>query len=148
MKSVNDVLNKNNFFKNLGIGRKAIAQKFIDKHKHGLAGVTLGDDGDIIVTKFKDTILYNIIFYLREVNETIENIVFRFEGDEELKVTIGYINYKYMGLDKFIDILNSLKDVIVGLDKIIVTKGLFETHTYAVLEKNKRGDWEIKKLYK
>lgn len=148
MKSINDVLNENNFFKNLGIGRKSIAQKFIDKHKRGLTGVVLGDDGDIIVTKFKDTILSNIIYYLRKENETFENIVFRFEGNEELKVTIGYIKYKYEELDKFIDILNSLKGIIVGLDKIIVTKGLFETHTYTVLENHKRGGWKIKKLYK
>jgi hypothetical protein len=142
------VLNENNFFKNLGIGRKSIAQKFINKHQRGLEGVKLGDDGDIIVTKFKELILRNIIFYLRDENETFENIVFRFEGDEELKVTIGYINYKYNSLDGLIDTLNDLKGIIVGLDEIIVTKGLFETHAYAILENHKRGGWKIKKLSK
>jgi hypothetical protein len=148
MKSINDVLNENNFFKNLGIGRKAIAQKFIDKHERGLKGVVLDDNGDIIVTKFKDTILSNIVYYKKNENETFENIVFRFEGDEELKVTIGYINYKYNSLDGLIDTLNDLKGIIVGLDEIIVTKGLFETHAYAILENHKRGGWKIKKLSK
>lgn len=144
MKSINDVLNENNFFKNLGIGRKAIAQKFIDKHKNGLAKVVLGDDGDIIVTKFKEIILRNIIYYSKTENETFENIVFRFEGDEELRIAIEYINYKYKDLDKFIDILNGLEGVIVGLDKIIVTKEMFDT--YAILENHKRGGWKIKKF--
>lgn len=146
MKSINDVLNENNFFKNLGIGRKAIAQKFIDKHKNGLAKVVLGDDGDIIVTKFKEIILRNIIYYSKTENETFENIVFRFEGDEELRIAIEYINYKYKDLDKFIDTLNSLKGVIVGLDEIKVTKDMFDT--YGVLENHKRGGWKIKKLHK
>ena len=146
MKSINDVLNENNFFKNLGIGRKLIAQKFINKHQRGLEGVKLGDDGDIIVTKFKELILRNIIFYLRDENETFENIVFRFEGDEELKISIEFIDFRYKGLDKFIDILNSLKGVIIGLDKIIVVKEIFDT--YAVLENHKRGGWKIKKLHK
>lgn len=146
MKSINDVLNENNFFKNLGIGRKVIAQKFIDKHERGLKGVVLGDNGDIIVTKFKETILHNIMYYFRDEKETFENIVFRFEGDEELRVTIGYINLRYNGLDKFIDVLNSLDGIIVGLDEIIVTKDIFDT--YAVLENHKRGGWKIKKLYK
>jgi hypothetical protein len=146
MKSINDVLNENNFFKNLGIGRKSIAQKFINKHQRGLEGVKLGDDGDIIVTKSKELILRNIIFYLRDENETFENIVFRFEGDEELRISIEFINFRYKGLDKFIDILNSLKGVIVGLDKIIVAKEIF--YTYAVLENHKRDGWKIKKLSK
>lgn len=146
MKSINDVLNENNFFKNLGIGRKSIVQKFIDKHKCGLEGVKVDDDGDIIVTKFKEIILRNIIYYLIKENETFENIVYRFEGDEELKIAIEFINFRYKGLDKFIDILNSLKGVIVGLDEIIVTKEMFDT--YAVLENHKRGGWKIKKLYK
>jgi hypothetical protein len=109
MKSINDVLNENNFFKNLGIGRKSIAQKFINKHQRGLEGVKLGDDGDIIVTKSKELILRNIIFYLRDENETFENIVFRFEGDEELRISIEFINFRYKGLDKFIDILNEIR---------------------------------------
>lgn len=146
MKSINDVLNENNFFKNLGIGRKAIAQKFIDKHERGLKGVKLGDNGDIIVTKFKETILRNIIYYLRDEKESLENIVFRFDGDEELKISIYIIDFKYNGLDKFIDVLNSLSGIIVGLDKIIVTKDIFDT--YAVLENHKRGGWKIKKLSK
>lgn len=146
MKSINDVLNENNFFKNLGIGRKAIAQKFINKHQRALEGVEVGDDGDIIVTKFKEIILRNIIYYSIKENETFENIVYRFEGDEELKISIEFINFRYKGLDKFIDILNSLKGVIVGLDKIIVTEDMFDT--YGVLENHKRGGWKIKKMTK
>lgn len=121
-------------------------KSFIDKHKNGLAKVVLGDDGDIIVTKFKEIILRNIIYYSKTENETFENIVFRFEGDEELRIAIEYINYKYKDLDKFIDTLNSLKGVIVGLDEIKVTKDMFDT--YGVLENHKRGGWKIKKLHK
>lgn len=147
MKSISTVLSENKFFKNLGIGRRAIAQKFINKHTLGFEGALLDDNGDIVVTRFKDIILRNIIYYLTKENETFENIVIKFEGDEEIKIDIEYINFKYMGLDNFIDILNRLDGIVVGLDKIIVTAHeMFYTH--AILEKNKRGVWKIKRLYK
>ena len=135
----------NNFFKNFGIGKKAITQEYIKKYEHGLGGVVLGDNGDIIVTKFKDITLRNIIYYLIKENESFKNIVFKFEGKEELKISINTIDFRYEGLDKFIDILNSLNGIIVGLDKIIVTKEMF--YTYAVLENHKTDGWKITRLY-
>lgn len=98
MKNLKDyILNENNFFKNLGIGRKVQTEKWLQEHKDFFSKrhhiITIADDGSLVITAKE---LASLSYRHLEVPEyvTLSKIIFE-------KDSYNYLSLKNMVFEDF-----------------------------------------------
>lgn len=118
----------NNFFKNLGIGKQAIVNKWIkdnDPFDVKFMSIIYNDDlGVFRVVSCSQSVFLNMSYYFRQ-GKLNDHIVYDFENFSEIDVKVhedSTIALRDKSIDEIVDFLNNMDKHIVNLKRVYIQK--------------------------